>query len=236
MPKRLSRGRHNLELRGGVWWTRIYGDRASTGFPKADLEHAKRVRDERLEAHRLRLAGIKVEEPLPRLTLAALMEAYLEAESKPYDRSKGGKQPGTKRTSGMDRFSRDRVLRHLDGKMLAADVTTEEIVALAEGIDREPDTPSEQTRRKHLSFLRSVFSWAEERPKDSGIRRSPFHDLTAKQRKEFFPKSKSRAYIFKPEQLRGLYALAKWRRPLHPVCRALGHALRRDHDVAAGVR
>ena len=49
--------------------------------------------------------------------------------------------------------------------------------------------------------------------KQSGIRRSPFHDLTKAQRKEYFPKSKSRGYIFKPEQLRGLYALAKWRLP-----------------------
>ena len=78
----------------------------------------------------------------------------------------------------------------------------------SEGIEREPDKPSDQTRRKHLSFLRSVFSWAEERPKVSGIRRSPFHALTSAQRREYFPKSRPRAFIFKPEQLTKLYALA----------------------------
>jgi integrase len=214
MPKRKPRGRHNLYLRGGTWWTRILDERESTGFPKSDLDNAKRVRDERLEAHRLRLAGIKREEPLPRLTLTALMDAYIAAESQPYDREKGGDQAGTKRTAHVDRFSRDRVLRHLDGKMLADDVTKEEIATLADKMAREKTSPSAQTRRKHLSFLRSVFSWAEQYPKVSGIRRSPFHELTKTQRKDFFPKSKTRAYVFSPEQLRGLYALAKWRLPL----------------------
>ena len=100
---------------------------------------------------------------MPRLTLAALTDIYLAAQSQPYDHEKGGEQAGTKRTAHVDRFSRDRVLKHLDGKMLAEDMTREEIVALAEAIEREPEAPSAQTRRKHLSFLRSVYSWAEER-------------------------------------------------------------------------
>jgi hypothetical protein len=42
---------------------------------------------------------------------------------------------------------------------------------------------------------------------------SPFGQLTRQQRRELFPKSGKRGYIFTPEQLRGLYALAGWRRP-----------------------
>jgi hypothetical protein len=145
-----------------------------TGFPKVDLEHAKRVRDERLESHRLRLAGLKAEQPLPRLTLAQEIDLYLATESAQYDREKGGNQPGTKRTAAMDRFSRDRVLKHLDGKRLAADVTKAELVRLSEEIEREPEAPLAQTRRKHLSFLRSSFPGRRSgrRLREFGARRS----------------------------------------------------------------
>jgi integrase len=138
----------------------------------------------------------------------------LEAQSRPYDREKGGEQAGTKRSARTDRFGRDRVLKHLDGKMLAGDVTPETIIRLAEAIAREPKAPAKVTRRKHLAFLRRVFSWAAERPSESGIRFSPFAHLTRQERRELFPKPGKRGFVFTPEQLRGLYALAGWRRPL----------------------
>ena len=215
MARRKPRGLHNLYLRNGTtWWTRINEERLSTGCPKAEVIAAKEVRDKRLAEAALRREGIEVAAPLPRPSLAKLIDSYLEAESQPYDRQRGGEQAGTKRSSRTDRFSRDRVLRHLDGKMLASEVRPETVIRLAEAIAREKDAPLKVTRKKSLAFLRRVYSWAAERESQTGVQSSPFGKLTRQQRKELFPKGEKRGYVFSSEQLREIYARAGWRRPL----------------------
>ena len=211
---RRPRDSEHLYLRNGVWWTRICEVRKSTGIPKSEMAAARQIRDRRVAEFELRRQGISVEQPLPVLTLAQLIERYVKAESQPYDREKGGEQEGTKRSARTDGFSRDRVLKHLDGKMLASAITAETIVLLAERIAREPNAPAKATRKKHLAFFRRVLSWAAERPTESGIRLSPFAQLTKQQRKDFFPKTRKRGHVFTAEQLQGLYDLAGWRRPL----------------------
>jgi integrase len=209
-----KKGLHHLYERSGIWWTKVGGVRETTGLRKSELAAAKLIRDQRLADAALRREGVAVEAALPPTTLADLLKAYLEAECRPYDREKGGEQVGTKRTSDDYHEAKDRILRHLDGKMLARDVTTATIIKLAEGISREPSAPKRVTRRKPLSILRRAFTWAGERPQESGVRFSPFAQLTRQQRRELFPKSGKRGYIFSPDQTRQLYALAKWRRPL----------------------
>ncbi len=204
-----------LYLRGGIWWMTLHGMRRTTGLREAEVAAAQEIRNKWARDYARGRAGIAPEVVLPRLTLAALIESYLKAESNPYDREKGGEQAGTKRSCDDDRESRDLVLLHLDGKMLASAVGKEHIIKLAEAIARDPKNPRKRaTRRKHLSFLRRVFNWATDRPTLSGIEDTPFDRLTRAQRKDFFPKSRKRAYIFSPEQVRKLYELAKWRRPL----------------------
>jgi integrase len=214
MPKQAKKGLHHLYLRGGMWWTKVNGVRETTGVPKLEVAAAKLIRDQRLAEAALRREGVEVEAPLPAVTLATIMDDFIAAECRPYDREKGGEQVGTKRTSAQYKQSKERVLRHLDGMMLTRDVTPATIVRLAEGIAREPKAPCRVTRKKSLAFLRRVFSWACERPQESGVRFSPFLQLTRQQRRELFPRSGKRGYIFTPEQFRDLYALAKWRRPL----------------------
>jgi integrase len=217
MPKTPRRGKAfaYLFLHRGKWWTKIDGYRESTGLRKPEIAAARVIRDRRLADRALRRAGVAVDPPLPVLTVAELLDAYLKAEANPYDRDRGGEQAGTLRSSRGYRLSRDRVLKHLDnGRMPAASVDAETIITLAEGIAREESRPSRATRRKHLAFLRRVFSWAAERPSTSGIRVSPFSSLTRQHRRELFPKARRRGYVFTPDQLVKLYALAGWRRPL----------------------
>jgi integrase len=216
MPKQARKGLDYLHLRGGTWWTKIDGQRLSTGCPKPEVVAAKSIRDQRLAERALRRAGVRVETPLPLLTLGQLLDSYIAAEWRDYDRTlPNSKQPGTKRGGSKSaRIAKARILRYLDPSMLAADLTPEHVVRLGESIAREPSRPSGSTVRKHCAFLRSAYNWAAERPSTSGIRVSPFALLNRSQRRALFPKSQVRGYVFTPDQLRALYALARWRKPL----------------------
>lgn len=228
MPRLAKKGLHHLYLRGGVWWTKVCGVRETTGLPKYELPAAKLIRDQRVADAALRREGVIVEAALPPTTLAQLLAAFRAAECRPYDREKGGEQVGTKRTSEQYRQSMERVLRHLDGKMLARDVTPATIIRLAEGIAREAGAPKRVTRKKSLAFARRAFAWGCERPQESGVRFSPFAQLTRQQRRDLFPRSGKRVYIFSSEQVRQLYALAKWRRPL---VRFAAHQANREAEL-----
>jgi integrase len=199
---------HHLKLVNGIWWTRIGGKRKSTTCPKSEIASARRIRDERIA----RLAEVRegIEIPCAPLTLGKLIVAYNEAECRPYDREKGGEQPGTKRSTDATTTAAKSVFRHLSSDVSAAHVNREVLLDLAARREREIPTPAPLSRRNTFAFLRRVYSWAMARPSRTGITRSPFDSLTREDRKRLFPKkTKSgktkRAYIYSPEQLRAIY-------------------------------
>lgn len=73
----------------------------------------------------------------------------MEAEGKPYDRVKGGEQPGTKRSPDTIRTASKAILRHLSPDLSAAQVKREKLLDLAEKREREVPTLAPQ----HLRFL-----------------------------------------------------------------------------------
>jgi integrase len=166
---------------------------------------AFRERSSRLGRLAERREGIEVAgKPL---TLGELLSAYIESESQPYDREKGGDQPGTKRSAESDRGSVKNITRHLSPNLSAARINREALLDLAEKRERESPPSAAGTRRKTFAFLRSVYSWAAARPGRSGISRSPFEGLRKEDRKRLFPKAQKRAYIYSPDELRAIYEL-----------------------------
>jgi integrase len=202
-----AKANHHLFLRGDTWWTRFERNGRtvcqSTRCPKSEVAAARTIRDE----HKARIAqaGEGVEIPCAPLTLGELLAAYVEAEGKPYDRSKGGEQPGTKRSPDTITTASKAVLRHLSAEESAARLGRERLLYLAERRERETPTPAPLSRRNTFASLRRIYSWAAARPSRTGITRSPFDGLTREDRKRLFPRGKKRAYVYSAEQLRAIY-------------------------------
>jgi integrase len=209
MPEHRQRSKlnHHLYMRHGVWWTRIVrngsDERESTGCPKSEVVAARLIRDRRLGEAAERRAGL--ERPGRPLTLGELIAAYLADESGHYDREKGGEQPGTKRSWEADRTAVKQILRHVSPNISTATVDREFLLDLARKREKETPTPAPGTRRKTFAFLRRAFSWATERPKRTGVVRSPFAELTRSDRARLFPKAEKRAYLYSPDELRAIY-------------------------------
>lgn len=203
----MTKANHHLFLRSGIWWTRFEScgrvERESTRCPKSEVATARTIRNERLARLAERREGVEIAgRPL---TLGELLGVYLESESKPYDREKGGEQPGTKRSSESDHGAARHILGHLSPNLSALRVTRETLLDLAEKRERETPKPAPLTRRNTFAFFRKVFAWAVARPGRTGITRSSFDDLRKEDRKRLFPKGEKRAYIYSPEELRNLY-------------------------------
>jgi integrase len=201
-----------LVLRGGIWWTRFErngrSERKSTKCLKSEIASARRIRNGRLA----RIAETRegVETPCAPLALGELYAEYVEAECRPYDRAKGGEQPGTKRSPDTIKTAAKAVFGHLSPDLSAALVNREVLLDLAARRERETPTPAPLSRRNTFAFLRAMFSWATARPSRTGITRSPFDTLTRDDRKRLFPKrtksgKSKRAYIYSPQQLRTIY-------------------------------
>jgi integrase len=207
--KKKMKANHHLFLRGGTWWTRVERNgrevSQSTRCPRSEIAAARQIRDERLG--RIAKAREGVEIPCAPLALGELIAAYVEAEGQPYDRKKGGEQPGTKRSPDSIATATKAILRHLSAELSAARISRETLLDLAAKREREVPTPAPLSRRNTLAFLRSVYSWATARPGRTGITSSPFGTLTREDRKRLFPRGKKRAYVFSAEQLRAIYEL-----------------------------
>jgi integrase len=224
---------HHLFLRGGVWWTRFEPqgrkpEVRSTGCPKSEVARARDIRDERQARLAQGREGIEI--PCAPLTLGDLIAKYLEAESQPYDRTRGGEQPGTKRSPDSDRSAAKAILRHVSPDLSAACVKRERLLDLADRREREKPTPAPLSRRNTLAFLRRVFAWAARKPSRTGIIQSPFEKLTREDRKRLFPRGRKRAYIYSPGQLRTIYD----RLPPHalPFVRFAAHTGMRLREIA----
>jgi hypothetical protein len=184
--KRVALNR-NLILHNRTWWTRIvwrgedgrlHDERKSTGCPRSEIAAARLIRDKRVGEIAQRRAGIVTEEQkVTVLTLDEVIVAYLADESRPYDREKGGAQPGTKRSSKADRASTARVRAHLNAWVHrpARLLDREALLDFSKAIERESPTvsrkgaPAAATRRKTTEFLRRVFSWAVENRRKTGV-------------------------------------------------------------------
>ncbi|HEV8232738.1 MAG TPA: tyrosine-type recombinase/integrase [Thermoanaerobaculia bacterium] len=202
-----SKANHHLFLRGGIWWTRFERNGReicqSTRCPKSEVATARQIRNERKA--RIAQAREGVEIPCSPLALGELLAAYIETEGQPYDRGRGGEQPGTKRSPDTLRTASKAILRHLSPELSAVRVNRETLLDLAERRERENPTPAPLSRRNTFATLRRVYSWAAARPSRTGITRSPFDTLTREDRKRLFPRGKKRAYIYGAEQLRAIY-------------------------------
>jgi integrase len=150
-------------------------------------------------------AGLR--RPVAPMVLGQLLDLYLAEECQPYDREKGGEQPGTKRSAKSDGFAAKNILKHLPTNLSAARIDGEMLLTLAERREREKPTPAPLTRRNTFAFFRRVFSWAAARPSATGIARSPFASLSKEARKRIFPRGEKRAYVFSADQLVKMYAL-----------------------------
>jgi integrase len=204
-----SKANHNLFLRGGVWWTRFERDgRAlcrSTRCPKSEVAKARQVRDARLGEDAARRAGIAplLPDPLP---IGNLIGLYLDEQSRPYDRERGGRQPGAKRSAGQDRANADRLkTAGLDFGLRADRLDTALIFDLGEKLERMGFAGL--TRRNTLRFLRCVYGWArrERNKAKTGVSANPFDDLDPADRARLFPKDvAAQAPPFTREQLRAV--------------------------------
>lgn len=216
-----SRGRprgspknHHLILRGGTWifrWARDGRDvRRSTGCPKSEAALARTIRDKWIAEFSARRHG--VEEVPPAVTVRELVRLYLEAESKPYDREKGGEQPGAKRGAKGARSIERRLKKHLDFD-LSADLADKErlldaAASMAQPFGDPPRTLAPFTIRNTFRFLRRVYGWARTNRRKTGVLANPFDELEAVERRRLFPGGVARkAPPFTRGELRAHYDL-----------------------------
>lgn len=195
----------NLRLDGGTWifrWARNGKDeRKSTGCPKSEVAAARRIRDKWIAERSQERAG--VEEIRDSASVGEIIALYLEAESKPYDREKGGSQPGTKRDSASDRVIVKRLAdAGLDSSLSADLMDDERLLDLASSMSK--DAPL--TRRNTFRFLRRVFGWARSHRRQTGVKVNPFDDLDD-QASLFSNEVAKKSPPFAREQLRKLYDL-----------------------------
>jgi integrase len=213
-PKKRGRPRrgspdHHLKLVGGYWIFRLVhagkDERRATGCPKSEVATARRMRDEWLAQIAARdKAGI--EPPPDPVTIGRLFELYADENAKPYDREKGGDQPGTKRDTEADEVIVKRLRKVLDFSLRADLPDSERIVTL--GLSLEKMGFAGLTRRNTLRLLRCVYGWAVTRQKQTGVTANPFDRLSKPDRARLFPKAvAAKAPPFTREQLRAVEEL-----------------------------
>lgn len=219
---------HHLKLEGNIWIFRLLRDgrdvRRSTGCPKSEVAAARVIRDKWLGESASRRQGI---EELPSVvTVGKLIDLYLAAESRPYDRERGGEQPGAKRGAAGDRGIVIRLRKYLDFALPADRLDRERLLDAAAGIvaagrvvqtKKGPKRVGEIagfTVRNTFRFLRRVYGWGMSNPRKAGAITSPFAALQRVESKRLFPgKVTKRAPPFKREELRALCELL----PAHAV-------------------
>lgn len=196
---------HHLFLRSGIWifrWVRDGRDQErSTGCPKSEIARARTIRDKWIGIREAKRHGV---EEIPAAgTIGAVVTAYLEAESKPYDREKGGDQPGAKRSAADDRVYEKRLRDNgLDFSLSADLLDAEHLLDVAKSMSKLAPL----TRRNTFRFLRRVFAWARSNKRKTGVRVNPFADLEEQDEKRLFSnKVKAQAPPFERDQLRALY-------------------------------
>ena len=207
-----SPANHHLFLENGGWifrWARNGRDvRRSTGCPKSEAARARTIRDKWIGEFSARRHG--VEEIPPAVTLRELVRLYLEAESKPNDRERGGSQPGAKRSADGDRGSERRLKKHLDFDLSADLIDKERLLdagaSMAEPFGDPARTLAPFTIRNSFRFLRRVYGWGRANKRKTGILSNPFDELEATERRRVFPGGVAKkAPPFTREQLRALY-------------------------------
>jgi integrase len=208
MKRQKSKANHHLILVDGTWYTRFTGrgrdDRRSTGCPRSEVAAARLIRDQRQAELAKQRAGVVL--PGRPVSLGELLALYVASEVQPYDRAKGGEQPGTQRGWADVRVSVERLGRHLSPNLAATAVDREALLNLARSIAREDPPLAAATRKKPFALLRQAFNWARVRPRQTGVTRSPFADLTRADRKVLFPPTARRGFLYEPELLRKVYA------------------------------
>jgi integrase len=206
-----SKLNHHLFLRHGIWWTRFERNgravRKSTGCPKSEVASARTIRNALVARNAKARSGI---EELPEaVSIEKLLDLYLAEQSQPYDRRRGGVQPGTKKDSEADRVIVERLRRAgLDFGLRADLLDTERIFDL--GVSLEEMGLAGLTRRNTLRFLRCVFGWArrERNRRKTGVVTNPFDDLDPADRPRLFPSEiAGNAPPLTRAQLRAVYDL-----------------------------
>jgi len=205
---------HHLFLEGGAWifrWARDGRDvRRSTGCPKSEAARARTIRDKWIGEFSARRNGV---EEIPRaVTVRELVRLYLEAESRPYDRERGGVQPGAKRGADGDRGIERRLKKHLDFDLSADLIDKERLLdaaaSMAKPFGDPPRILAPFTIRNSFRFLRRVYGWARANKRKTGILLNPFDELEAVERRRLFPAGVAKkAPPFTREQMRALYDL-----------------------------
>lgn len=197
----------NLVLRGGTWWicVRMQGRRfrKTTGCPKSEVAAARRIRDAELSRLAQKRSGILEELPDPP-SVDRLLDLYLKAESREYDRENLAEQPGAKRSWRTDRSTAARIKASLDASRRADRLTAEDLRDMASKLEGSTPPPAPDSRRKAFALLRRAYNWGRENKRKTGIAISPFEETSRADRKRMFPRGE-RGYVFNPAQLRAIY-------------------------------
>jgi hypothetical protein len=143
-------------LEDGYWTFRlVHGrkdERRATRQPKSEIARAREMRDKWLAEIAARdKAGIeKTADPV---AIGAMLKMYRDEQSQPYDREKGGLQPGTKKDAGADEDIVDRLRRAgLDFSLRADLLDTGRIFGLGVSLEKMGFAPL--TEHLALSALR----------------------------------------------------------------------------------
>jgi hypothetical protein len=198
--------RHHLYLKNDFWVYRLC--RAGrdvtrpTGCPRTEAAAARRIRDKWLAEDATRRNGV---DELPTAkSLDAVIKLYLAAESQPYDREKGGVQPGCKRSSLGEKSVIEQLKRHFDFSLPVDRIDRERLFDAAAGMAKENLAPN--TRRNRFRFLCRVFNWAKTNRRKTGLIANIFNDLDRVERKRLFGGGVAKkAPPYTREQLRALY-------------------------------
>lgn len=205
MKRKRSATDRNLVLRGATWWVCVRAEgrrfRKSTGCPKGEIAAARRVRDAELARLAQKRSGILEELPDPP-SVDRLLDLYLKAESREYDRENLAEQPGSKRSWKTDRATAAKIRSSLDPTLRADRLTAEDLRDVAGKL--EESTLAPDSRRKCFALLRRAYNWGRENKRKTGIASSPFEETSCADRRRMFPRGE-RGYIFNPGQLRQIY-------------------------------
>ncbi len=197
----------NLVLRGGTWWVCVRSEgrrfRKTTGCPKSEIAAARRIRDAELARLAQKRSGILEDLPDPP-SVDRLLDLYLKAESREFDRENLAEQPGAKRSWRTDRSTTARIKASLDASRRADRLTAEDLRDMACKLEGASPPPAPDSRRKAFALLRRAYNWGRENKRKTGIASSPFEETSRADRKRMFARGE-RGYIFKPGELRAIY-------------------------------
>ena len=196
---------HHLVLVKGVWyfrWVRGGKNRwRNTECPKSEVAMARKLRDKWIGEYAAQKGGV---EDVPSVkSLGVVVDLYLEAESQPYDREKGGKQPGHKRSWKVDRTIVTGLKKHLDFSIAADLIDRERLLDAA----HEMKGLAANTVRNRTRFLKRVYGWAKSNKRKTGVTVNPFAEIDEKaDRTRIFPSGTTKeAPPYTCEQLKALY-------------------------------